>query len=177
MAFANPDLEIIDRNDEKQSVTVRNKQTGEEVTVNLEDIEQGRIEWISNGERVTFEADQDSGGLTMTSDQGTVTYGSNSKVPDWVPAYPGSDFVPTHHSLANGVVTGQVSFQTGDATTDVVAHYEKVLVEKGWERTQKSELGEVIYIYFAKGESETIMINVGSDGTDTRGAITYSAPE
>jgi len=54
MVMANPDLEIVSEDDDKGELTIRNKKTGEELTMNAQDIKQGRLKFKNEkGEEVT----------------------------------------------------------------------------------------------------------------------------
>ena len=66
IAAMNPDIEIVDRDAGNGKVTVRNKQTGETVTVDLDDIRQGKISFSSDeGEEATMSLDQETGKLQI----------------------------------------------------------------------------------------------------------------
>src|SRR5688572_9107410 len=79
IAAMNPDIEIVDRDAGNGKVTVRNKQTGETVTVDLEDVRQGKIGFSSDeGESATMSLDQETGKLQIQGegdDGGTLSFG------------------------------------------------------------------------------------------------------
>ena len=59
---ANPDLEVVSSDDESGTVTIRNKKTGEEITMNAADIKNGRLRFKNEkGEEVTFEGSGEKG--------------------------------------------------------------------------------------------------------------------
>ncbi len=92
---ANPDLEVVSSDDESGTVTIRNKKTGEEITMNAADIKNGRLKFKNEkGEEVTFEGSGEKGkeGFRIKSNKGSMAFGGveAEKMPPWVPTYPGA---------------------------------------------------------------------------------------
>src|SRR5260370_24856761 len=46
---ANPDLELVNSDDATQTLTVRNKKTNETITMNLDDVKNGKFKFSSDG--------------------------------------------------------------------------------------------------------------------------------
>ena len=140
---ANPDLEIVSSDDESGTVTIRNKKTGEEITMNAADIKNGRLNFKNEkGEEVTFEGSGEKGkeGLRIKSDKGTMAFGDAEavKMPAWVPAYPGAKVMASTRRATAGGFTGTYSFQTPDAAADVLARFGSELSDAGFVVTEKS---------------------------------------
>ena len=94
IAAANPEIELVTADKDNRTVTFRNTETGEEFTFDYDDIEEGRISFTSGGESASIELDTEGEGVTITSDEGTTTFGASSDLwdlPDWVPVYPVAD--------------------------------------------------------------------------------------
>ncbi len=54
LAFADDNIEIVDHNDDDQTVTIKNISNDEEVTIDLAGLEDGQISWINNGQKGSF---------------------------------------------------------------------------------------------------------------------------
>ena len=119
-----PNLELVESDQEAGTLTVRNKQTGEEMTFNLEQIEQGRLSVLTGeGEEKSFSVSQGEGGIEFTTEEGGSTsriqIGAGSdEVPDWVPVYPGSEPAGTYlATTAEGAKRESSSAATEDRST------------------------------------------------------------
>jgi len=177
IAMVSPDIEIVDRNDANQSVTVRNKQTGEEVTVNLEDIENGKISWLTEDGEVTIETDQSGdGGMTMTSDEGQVTYGGTQiKAPSWVPRYAGATLATVTHSDIQGKAQGNLSFETSDDLETVIASLTQELEDAGW-TVERSDFNQSVMLQAELNADQTMAITATTKAEQTKGSIIYAGP-
>ena len=162
IALANPDLELVETNDEDGTVTFRNTKEDKEFTVDYDDIKDGKLTIQTEEGEMSFEAQggedggsftfQDASGETTTVDvqtqgdeAGTVTvqgpdgetrYGANlgmDDVPDWVPLYPGADQSQSNFSASGSEgQAGMLTLSTSDSTDDVMEHFKKVLEDAGY---------------------------------------------
>ncbi len=83
----NPDLEIARQPDGRY--LIRNKKTGEETTVDLSRLKEGKFELKRPGGRdVKIEAG--AGGVTLERDGTVSRLGAAGPAPDWLPTYPGT---------------------------------------------------------------------------------------
>ncbi|HUK14521.1 MAG TPA: hypothetical protein VLW17_14570 [Thermoanaerobaculaceae bacterium] len=133
----NPDLEVVSEDDDHGVLTIRNKKTGEQITMNAEDIKQGKLKFKNEkGEEVTLQGSGEPGkeGLTIKSNQGTMTLGNRGgqPLPAWVPSYPGSAAIATMSKDTPEGIYGNFSFQTGDKPADILDFYEKALKGSGF---------------------------------------------
>jgi hypothetical protein len=70
MAAVNPDIEVLDVDEDRGLVKVREKKTGKTLTLNFEDLKKGKI-------------------VVKTNEGEEVAVGGKWEPPDWVPSYPG----------------------------------------------------------------------------------------
>lgn len=143
----NPELEIVDQNDSQQTVTVRNKKTGDVVTMNAGDLKKGKLEFSNaKGEKVTFDSgDKDKGGLTVTTKEGTTKIGAGAAdeaLPSWIPPYPGVKPTGVMSSKTATGQNGMVTFTTTDPGEKVLDFYEADLKGKGFEIERTDVKGE-----------------------------------
>src|ERR1017187_6945690 len=73
---ANPDAEVLDTNEGSQTMRIRDRKTGEEVTLSFDDIKKGRLRFSARGKD----------GEVANMEIG----GGEGKMPSWVPTYPGA---------------------------------------------------------------------------------------
>ncbi|MFY9573038.1 MAG: hypothetical protein WAV20_16690, partial [Blastocatellia bacterium] len=115
---------------------VRDKKTGETMTVNLEEAEKGKLVFKKDGEDdVILEAkgDDSKGTLEVKSAEGTAKFGSGAvdKLPDWLPVYPDVQPAGSYSAQNKDGFTGSFSFATKDLPSKVINFYEEGLKRAG----------------------------------------------
>lgn len=177
---ANPDLEVVNTDDEAGTITVRDKKSGEETTLNLSDIKEGRIEIKSDKGSVTM----DGTGMTVEDEKGetsTFTAGAGAgDIPDWVPIYPGGNaqgnFLGTTAEGSSGIVT----VNTSDSAEKVLEFYKGKLEGDGYtvQQSTTNSNGEVSGIVSGTTADEkrtlAIVVSPSSGGTGNDAVINYS---
>ena len=118
----NPEFELLSTDDAAGTITFRNIETGEEATLNFEDIAEGRFTITTTDGNVAVDATGGSsdgaGGVTFTGPAGQIRLGANvdlGDLPEWVPVYPGSSELPYVTSTPEGQ-SGMMSGTTVDPT-------------------------------------------------------------
>lgn len=144
----NPELELVETDDEAQTMTIRNTETGEVFTADWSDIQQGKFRLDSGGKTVTFDAKEATGGeeggmISVTDESGDQTVviggGDASAVPAWFAAYPGaSDAGSTYSSKSGSEVTGMFTFTTSDGVAEVMDFYRDELAGLGFELSEST---------------------------------------
>ncbi len=114
---ANPDMEVVESDPEKGTITVRNKKTGEVVTWDAAKIESGQ--W------------------TVETDEGTATFGGGpggpANLPSWVPTYPNGSVQGTFDSTSSEGRSAAFTVTTSDPVAAVLEFYESQLKGAGLE--------------------------------------------
>jgi hypothetical protein len=133
---AHPDLELVSVDEEKGLLTIKDKQSGQVATINVHDVEDGKLTVKKDGEdAVTFEAkgDESKGSLEVRSADGTARFGSGSavKLPDWLPAYPNVVTEGSFEAHNKDGETGGFHFVTKDAPGKVIGFYQEGLQRAG----------------------------------------------
>lgn len=183
----NPQLELVDSDDSE--MTVRDKATGETVTVRYEDWEEGKIQFESDdGEDVTLDlgaAGEESGVLTVTDEKGNrATYGAmgSDDVPAWVPGpgYSGADEHGTNALVVrDGEISGSGWMTTGDDWDEVAAYFETEFEELGIEPQRNESSGPQGHTLILSGEAgeRWLMVNLTEqDGGGVRAVYQFSGP-
>ncbi|HZM85059.1 MAG TPA: hypothetical protein VFF31_00755 [Blastocatellia bacterium] len=132
----NPDVELVSADEEKGLLTIKDKKTGEVITVNFEDVKDGKVTLKKDGEdEVTFEAkgDESKGSLVVKSAEGTAKFGSGSveRLPDWLPAYPDAKTEGSYSAQNNEGESGGFHFLTKDPPNKVIEFYRESLERAG----------------------------------------------
>lgn len=133
---ANPDVELVSVDDDKGLITVRDKKTGETVTVNLDDAKSGKIKFKKEGEdEVTLEAkgEDGKGSLEVKSAEGNAKFstGPVERLPDWLPVYPNVQLVGSYSAQNKDGQSGGFHFATKDAPDKIISFYEDGLKRAG----------------------------------------------
>jgi hypothetical protein len=159
IAAANPDIEVVDHDDERQRVSLKNLKTGEVVTLDLEEIQAGRISWVTSEGKVSIGADL-------------------GDIPDWVPIRPGIAAQLNFSSSNNAGVSGSVTFTSDDGVEDVLDWY-RTRLENGDYLLQSTNTnladgsltGSVIGVNEESGRRITVNAASREDGTSAGSII------
>ncbi len=182
---ATPDLEEVDVDEDAGTMTVRNTKTGELITVNFDDIKEGRFSWTADGEEVTVDvSDAEDGTVKIESSDGdgfAITTGAavSEEIPDWVPVYPGSEPANRGTMKTNDSVNGNFTLGTDDAVADVLEFYREHLKSIGFQVTVNTYSGGdnegAMINSVQEAENRTVIIVIGSDDGSTTVNVTYSS--
>ena len=132
----NPDLELVSSDDEKGTLTIRDKQTGEVITVTADDANKGKLSFKQNGKDVgSLQVHTDNPSIDVKTNQGSATLGPGVKdaPPDWIPAYPGSTLGWDYavRGTDNVPKSGSFHFLTSDDPDKVVSFYADAMKRGG----------------------------------------------
>jgi hypothetical protein len=167
IAAMNPDIEVVDRDAGNGKVTVRNKQTGETITVNLDDIRQGKISFSNEeGEAATMSLDQQTGKLEVQGEGeqgGTLSFGGDTQLPSWIPTYPGATSEGVYNAETAEASSGTFSMTTTDGVDQVFTYLKGQLEGGGYTVTETR---------FSGPQGDGGMLN-GESGDGSR-SLTYT---
>jgi hypothetical protein len=182
VAAVNPDVDIVDVDEGEGLITLRDKKSGKTVTVDFEQLKQGKISFESDeGERVTLEAEGegDVGSLRVESPEGTFQYGaaSSAEMPGWMPAYPGAGVEGIMSSQTPEGRGGAFSFTTSHPVEQVMKFYAEGLERAGLEVTTVHQGGREPggIVRGADEERErNAMVIIGTDSDGTTVNVTFA---
>ncbi len=169
----NPELEEVSTDEEAGTITVRNTENGEEITVNFDDIEEGKFSFTTDKGEITVDASglQDSGTINITDDEGGVIFSAGGDVSDdvaeWVPIYPGCEPTNRHTMSTEQEQTGGFELETPASVKEALEFYRAALSDEGY---------EVAVNTFNQDDSEGGMVN-GSDGEKGRNVVAIFSSE
>ena len=181
---ANPDVEMVSVDEGKGVIVVKDKKTGKQLTVNLEDARNGRIVFQEEGkESVTIEAkggEEGSGTVELKSEKGSVSFGSNPNavMPGWLPAYPGATPQGNYSMKSGEGETGSFHFTTDDSIEKVMAFFEAQLKAEGFvvNTTSWKQSGAVaggMVTGEEKSSKKSVNVVLGSEKGTTQVNITF----
>jgi hypothetical protein len=179
----NPNLEVVESDEDGGVITIRNKRTGEVFTVDMAEAKQGHIVFRNEkGEEISITATgkEGKGAFKVESGKGTFRVGSGGgeNVPDWVPVYPGAEVSGSMTTTGARSAEGSVSFDSRDDPAEVLSFYAGKLNGAGFEvsrRTQQHDgvtVGGVLTAE-ARAQDRSLTVVVGSTGGATHVVVTY----
>jgi hypothetical protein len=182
--MGNPDLEVVDADPDTENITIRNTKTGELITVNYEDLEEGRFSWTADGEEISVDvSDAESGTVKIESSDGDgfqLTTGDavNEEIPDWVPVYPGTEPKNRGSMKTDEMVSGNYTTTTDDEVDEVLEYFRESLKSAGYEvninTISNNDTGGGMINGSLKSEGRTIVVIVGSDEGATGITVTHT---
>ncbi len=177
MAAANPDLEVLSTDEDRGTMTVRNKKTGETLTVNLKDAQKGKFVFEQNGKKaeINANANGDKGSFEIKSSEGSMKFGTNEKTPDWVPVYSGVTPQGVFSAQTAQGATGSFRFTTNDSVDQVRQFYEDALKKAGMKLTTASATGFAMVTGEDTASNRKVVVTASPSGTTTSVGVTYTA--
>jgi hypothetical protein len=161
---AHPDLVEVSHDDDAGSITVRDRRTGKETTLDFDDIQHGRF-------RIT--AEDDNGGT------GTVEFGGGTaRLPAWVPQYPGSNsrttFSASGSDSEGSKEGGTFAFNTADSPNKVFSFYKDKAQDLNMKVNTSTSTAEGGMFSAADEEDQrSLMVVVSRSGSETTVSVTY----
>ncbi|MFY9820112.1 MAG: hypothetical protein WAM82_01945 [Thermoanaerobaculia bacterium] len=172
MVRANPDLELVKSDEKTNTLTIKNKKTGEVDTISADETTHTlTVKNETTGETSTMSMDDVKGGkLTVKSDKGTATFDASGKdggtfkvtdekgqtttmnagagapqnLPSWLPVYPGGTVKGTFDTTSAEGRSAAFTVSTSDSVTKMMDFYESQLKSAGLkvDRTNFSANGQ-----------------------------------
>jgi hypothetical protein len=178
----NPELELVESDDERGTLTVRNKETGEVLTFDLEEIEQGKLSVLTEeGEETSVTFRSGEGGLEIESEQDGTTsrlrFGASAgEIPDWVPVYPGTEPASNFISATGEGTQGMFSLTTDDSPDDVLSWYSDEIEDLGMEpeRSTFSSAGSRGGLVSGEAGGRQVNATVANQREGTLVTVTFS---
>ena len=185
MVRANPDLELVKADEDHNTITVKDKKTGETTTISADDAQHGK--WsiktdkgsatfdASSGQGINIQATDEKGQKSTTTMGGT---GAPQNLPSWLPVYPGGTVQGTYDTTNAEGRTAAFTVSTPDASTKVIDYYESQLKGAGLPAekstyTTNGTTGGTVTGKSADGKREASVMVSTTEGK-TQAVITFS---
>jgi len=160
---ANPELELVSVDEKSGTLTVRNKETGETLTADFNDIRKGRITFKTDkGEELTLSTEESGAKAEIKDEKGEVesiefgTSAEKSKIPDWIPLFDGELSI-SFTSSAGEDRTGTFSIETDASPENVRDFYVSRLEKLGFSvetSSSETETTHMINIFSSDEENQ-----------------------
>lgn len=180
----NPELEEVSTDEDAGTITVRNTKTGEVITVNFEDIEEGKFSFTTDEGEITIDASQvdESGSIKVTNDEGGVIFSTGSaadEVESWVPVFPGCEPSNRHSMRTAQELSGGFELQTSAPIAEALEYYRKALEGEGYEVsvntfTQDDSEGGMVNGSHTESGRNVVAIFSSEGGGPTKIVVSYS---
>lgn len=181
---ANPDVELVSSDPENGTITYRVKESGEEVTVNADDIQEGKWSVTTKEGTATFDtsATEEGGTLKVTTDKGeetTFTAGANApkNLPAWLPTYPGGKVEGSFDATTAEGRNAMFTVTTAASVDEVAEFYESRLKGAGLtvERASYEAGGQRTVTLVAKtaDDKRTATVSVSNASGQTQASVQF----
>jgi hypothetical protein len=181
MAAVNPNAEVVSVDESRGLITVRDKKTGKTVTMNFEDIKNGKMSFKDEkGEELSIQGEGESGRFSMKTKEGEVNFGGKWTQPGWLPSYPGVTITGTVASKGGQESSGTGSFTTNRSLDQILDFYESGLKGQGLdvERTITTAGGSGkmgILTAHDSGSKRQATVHAMTEGGENRVTVTFSS--
>jgi hypothetical protein len=182
---ANPDLEVVESDEDAGTLTVKNVKTGEVVTWNAKDIQDGKFTVTTKDGTTTVDGSQagEGGTLKVTTDKGEqavfgATAGVPKDLPSWVPVYENGTVEGAYSADTAEGRTATFTLKSSDSVDQVAEFYKSSLEGSGLkvERSSYETNGQKTIMLVGKTDDDKRTVNVTVSNSDgqTQAMINYA---
>lgn len=135
---------------------------------------------IENATGADVVLDKDGSSVNIKTDKGSVSYGTEQKLPDNLPAdvvmYDGQTIVGVISTTQDESSMWNISAETDDSASDVNKFIKSKYEEKGWKSSSQSTYNDTT-LYTYEKDKLTATISVGPAGDASNVSVSYSIRE
>jgi len=181
----NPDAEVVAIDESRGLLKVKDKKTGKEITINLEEAKKGKITFTGDdNEQVTFDAEAagKEGLLRVQTKEGSAVLGAGipKDLPDWVPLYPGAEAVGSGAGQTATAMGGTLQLKSADSADEIFQFYRDALKKAGMQvglQGQQSEQAGSVKVLSGSDQNNKRHLSVTLAGSEdgTQIMLVYQA--
>jgi hypothetical protein len=169
----NPDLDLVSEDDQAGTMTIHNKKTNETVTVNFDDIKNGRMKFSTDKGSGTVGIGENGLSVKATDDKGQVsTFVAGSAtpqdMPSWLPVYPGATVQGGFAASSAQASAKTFTLSTTDSVDKVLSFYQDHLKANGLTVQPMTSMA-------VAGQTSTGMVSASSTDQNRKAQIIVSA--
>ena len=178
----NPEVDLVSTDEAAGTMTIREKKSGKETTISFKDASEGKFSiTTAEGEKVgvDFSGTANGGQMKVDTGKGTATFGvgaDSSKLPDWVPIYPGAT-VEGQGSMEMGATRhGTFTMKSDDAAAAMIDYYKSKMAALGLQvQTLSMDSGGTQgSMLNGTSEKRNLSVTIGTDAGRTTAQVVYS---
>ena len=174
-----PDIEVLDADPDSGTLRVRNKDTGEEITVDLDDIRNGNIRWsTSGGDSGSLSASEGviTGSTDGGSSSGTFQLGGDEVAdpPEGVPACDGCSFRGVATSNRGAAQSGVLSFNSSRTPDELAQDYAQRLESAGYSDINTMNASGTHFVTGQRGNSTITLNATAGEDSASSGNLTFN---
>jgi uncharacterized protein YfiM (DUF2279 family) len=181
---ANPELEVVKSDEDAGTLTIKNLKTGEVVTMNAKDIQEGKVTFTTKEGTTTIDGSSsgESGGVTVTNDKGekaTFSAGTDApkNLPSWVPVYGGAKVEGSYDATTAEGRNAMFTVTSRDSVDQVAEFYQSQLEGAGLkvERSSYETAGNKAIMLVGKTDDDkrTANVTVSSNEGQTQAMVNF----
>jgi hypothetical protein len=181
---ANPELEVVESDADEGTLTIKNTKTGEVVTMNAKDIEDGKLTFTTKEGTTTLDgsASGEGGTLKVTNEKGEeavfgTSAGAPKNLPSWVPVYSGAKVEGSYDATTAEGRNAMFTVSSSDSVDQVAEFYQSKLEGAGLkvERSSFETAGQKTVMVVGKTEDEkrTANVTVSSNEGKTQALVNF----
>ena len=177
---ANPEIELVSKDAAAGTLTIRKKDTGETMTVNISEIQQGKFSFTDEkGETSSISVGGVAEALGGATAAGAVGGEKSRGLPDWIPTYPGGEVRQLLSSSGPEGRSGTYLLSSIDTLDAVADFYERRLTAAGYETKRSSgAVGGAVsgtsITAESKDDRQSVNVGLTDMGGKTQALITFS---
>lgn len=182
---ANPELEVVESDSDEGTLTIKNTKTGEVVTMNAKDIEEGKLTFTTKEGTATFDASstEEGGTLKVTTDKGEQTvFGASASapknLPSWLPIYPGAKIEGSYDATSPEGRNAMFTVTAADTVDKVAEFYQSQLEGAGLkvQRSSYETAGQkaVTLVGTSEDEKRTVTVAVSDANGQTQALVNFA---
>ena len=179
LAATNPDVDVISTDDDRGTITIRDRKNGKTVTLSFDDIKNGRLRLEADGKQVNIDARADgvNGGVVVkTSDGESMKFGAvGEKLPAWIPTYPGTPATQASTVSHTGKEdAGAASFEMKQPVSKLSEYYYDALNKAGFKATKAMSSEQMAVIQGNdEGDRRTVVFTITGTADGANVNVSY----
>lgn len=185
MVQANPDFEVVESDSDEGTLTIKNIKTGEVVTMNAKDIEEGKLTFETKDGTTTIDGTSASEGgtLKVTNEKGEeavfgATAGAPKDLPSWLPVYTGGTVEGAYNATTAEERSAMFTVTTSDSVDQVAAFYKSQFEAAGLKVEQSSFEGNgqktTMLVGKDEGEKRNVNVTIAPGDGKTQAVVSFN---
>jgi uncharacterized protein YfiM (DUF2279 family) len=181
---ANPELEVVESDEDAGTLTIKNTKTGEVITMNAKDIEEGKLTFETKDGTTTIDGTSaaEGGGIKVTDAQGqestfTAGAGAPKNLPSWLPVYAGAKVEGSYDATTAEGRNAMFTVTSSDSVDQVAEFYKSQLEGAGLkvERSSYETDGQktIMLVGTTEDEKRTANVTISTGDGQTQAMVNF----